>query len=113
MQDLPQVIDGCASKLPTNVEYRVEFIPHDFLTKQPVKDDDVYLFHWIFHSWSDQYCIQILRKLIPALEKGAMVVINDKYLPKPGMMGLWQEERLRCVASSISLILHSSTLSLL
>ena len=71
---------------------------HDFFTIQPVKDADVYLFRWIFHNWSDGYCIKILRNLVPALKNGAMIVINDNVLPEPGTMGLWQEERLRYVS---------------
>ena len=74
-------------------------MPYDFFTEQPVKDADVYLFRWIFHNWSDGYCINILRNLIPALKNGAMVVINDHCLPEPGTMGQWQEEKLRYVAS--------------
>ena len=68
---------------------------HDFLNEQPVEDVDVYLLRWIFHKWSDEDCVRILRNLIPALKKGARVVINDNYLHEPGVLGLWQEEKLR------------------
>ena len=97
VQDLPKAIDGGASSLPPSLSNRVEFMPHDFFTEQPVKDADVYLFRSIFHNWSDDYCIKILRNLVPALKDGATVVINDNCLPEPGTMGLWQERRIRYV----------------
>ena len=102
MQDLPKAVESGTSGLPPSLSNRVEFMPHDFFTEQPVKDADVYLFRWIFHNWSDGYCINILRNLIPALKNGAMIVINDNCLPEPGTMGQWQEERLRYVAFRIS-----------
>jgi len=68
---------------------------HDFLTEQPVKYADVYFFRWIFHNWSDKYCIKILRNLIPALKVNARIVINDNVLPEPGTMPIFREERLR------------------
>lgn len=98
VQDLPKAVEGGASSLPPSLSKRVEFMSHDFFTEQPVKDADVYLFRWIFHNWSDGYCIKILRNLIPALKNGAIIVINDNCLPEPGTMGQWQEERLRYVA---------------
>lgn len=102
VQDLASTVDSVASGLPPELSDRVEFMPHDFFAEQPVKGADVYLFRWIFHNWSDEYCIKILRSLTPALKKGAMIVINDNVLPEPGTMGLWQEGRLRYVSIRIS-----------
>jgi len=68
---------------------------HDFLTEQHVKNADIYFFRWIFHNWSDKYCIQILRNLIPALKTNARIVINDNVLPEPGTMAIFREEKLR------------------
>lgn len=70
-------------------------MPYDFFTEQPVKDADVYFFRWIFHNWSDKYCIKILQGLVPALKKGARIVINDNVLPEPGILPMWREEKLR------------------
>ena len=102
MQDLASTVDNAASSLPPELSDRVEFMPHDFFREQPVKGADVYLFRWIFHNWSDDYCIKILRSLTPSLKKGAIIVINDNVLPEPGTMGLWQEGRLRYVAIQTS-----------
>jgi hypothetical protein len=55
----------------------------------------VYFFRWIFHNQSDIYAIPILRSLIPALKKGARIVINDHCLPEPGQESLWDEKIIR------------------
>ncbi|KAI8962773.1 S-adenosyl-L-methionine-dependent methyltransferase [Daldinia sp. FL1419] len=94
VQDLGPVIENAAQHVPDDVSSRVTFMAHDFLTEQPVQGD-VYLFRWIFHNWSDKYCIQILRNLIPVLKTGAKIVLNDNVLPAPGVMSKWQEDRLR------------------
>ncbi|KAK8066271.1 O-methyltransferase [Apiospora hydei] len=95
VQDLPPVVESAKSAVPADVSDRVHFMAHDFLTEQPVKGADVYFFRWILHNWSDKYCIKILRNHIPALKKGAKIVINDNVLPEPAVMSNWQESRLR------------------
>lgn len=95
VQDLPSVV--ASANIPSEFTDRVSLMQHDFLTEQPVRDADVYFFRWIFHNWSDKYCIQILRNLIPALKDGARVVVNDNVLPEPGALSSWQEERQRYV----------------
>ena len=95
VQDLAPVVAGGAKTVPSHLADRIGFMAHDFLNKQPVKNADVYFFRWIFHNWSDKYCIQILRNLIPALKCGARIVINDNVLPEPGVLPIWREERLR------------------
>ena len=95
VQDLAHSLGDSGASLAPEIRDRVEFMVHDFLTPQPVHGADVYLFRWIFHNWSDLYCIRILKNLVPALKKGALIVVNDNVLPEPGTMGLWQEKRLR------------------
>lgn len=97
VQDLPEVVEEGKSRVPSELADRVQFMAHDFLTEQPVTGADVYFFRWIFHNWSDEYCVRILKNLIPALKPGAMVVINDNCLPEPGTLNLWQEERIRYI----------------
>ncbi|PVH96576.1 S-adenosyl-L-methionine-dependent methyltransferase [Periconia macrospinosa] len=93
VQDLPEVI----SAAPTSVEprERVTFQAYNFFTEQPVKDADVYLFRMIFHNWGDKYCLQILQNLIPALKKGAKIVINDHVVPEPGVLSLYKDRSVR------------------
>ncbi|KAF2969065.1 hypothetical protein GQX73_g4493 [Xylaria multiplex] len=95
VQDLEPVIAAVKNDTPPDLASRVKFMTHDFFTEQPVVGADVYFFRWIFHNWSDKYAVEILRKHIPALKKGAKIVINDNILPQPGMLSQWQEDRLR------------------
>jgi hypothetical protein len=93
----PRSPSCCCSRrktLPKELSNKIEFMPHDFFTEQPVQHADVYFFRWIFHNWSDKYCTQILRNLIPALKNGARIVINDNVLPEPGVLPIWREEKL-------------------
>lgn len=92
-QDLSGVVEGV--EVPEDVRGRVEVVAHNFLTEQPVKGADVYLFRWIFHDWSDKYSILILRNLIPALKPGAKIVIGEVCLPEPGEISCLLERRMR------------------
>ena len=94
VQDLPEVIEGARVKCPSGVVDRIEFMDHDFFQEQRVVGD-VYLLRAILHNWPDSYCLKILRQLIPALKKGAVVVVNDTIAPEPGTLGLLAERNLR------------------
>lgn len=52
----------------------------DFFTPQTIRAD-VYYFKSIFHNWADKYSVEILQNLIPALRKGARIVIHERILP--------------------------------
>ncbi|KAF3025037.1 hypothetical protein E8E14_014355 [Neopestalotiopsis sp. 37M] len=95
VQDLAPVVENGKKHLPNGLAGRVRFMAHDFLTPQPVANAEVYLFRLILHNWSDNYCIQILRNLIPALKSGARVVVVDNVAPAPGSISNWAETRLR------------------
>lgn len=95
VQDYPSMIASGVDKIPAELADRVTFMAHDFLTQQSVDNADVYLFRWVLHGWSDKYCVQILRNLIPALKPGARIVICDSVLPEPGVLSSWPEKRMR------------------
>lgn len=62
---------------------------------QPVRDADVYHFRWIFHDWSDGYCLKLLRALVPALKQGARVVVSDFVVPESGATSRYTEGLIR------------------
>ncbi|KOC09718.1 O-methyltransferase [Aspergillus flavus AF70] len=95
VQDLPETIADWTTRVPTSLQDRVTCMAHDFLTPQPVHGADVYLLRWILHDWSDKYCVRILRNLVPALKKGARVVVNDICIPEPGELGPKADRDLR------------------
>ena len=94
VQDLPEAIEGAAAKLPPDVAHRIKFMAHDFFTEQPV-EAKTYFLRTILHNWPDQFCVRILRNLIPALKRGANIVISDSVLAKPGTLTLLAERNIR------------------
>lgn len=79
--DLPGTVEQGRAALPQEYAGRIEFVAHDFFAPQASgKAPDAYLFRWIFHNWSDGYCVQILRNLIPSLENGTRVLIYEYVL---------------------------------
>lgn len=95
VQDLDEpVVKDADTRKPLEVADRVRFMVHDFLTPQPVRAA-VYYFRSILHNWPDKYCVKILRALIPVLEPGAKIVINDSIMPGPGTLSWDREARLR------------------
>ena len=85
VQDLPGVAAQGEKQMPKDLGQsgtgRVRFMAHDFFKPQPLKGADIYFFRWILHNWSDKYCLMILRSLVPALKKGAKVLLYEWVLP--------------------------------
>jgi hypothetical protein len=95
-EDLPNVLANVDdSQTPEILKDRIFFQPYDFFTPQPVKDADVYYFRWIFHGWSDEYSVKILQNQIPALKKGARILINEWVLPDPNGISAYDERIMR------------------
>jgi ubiquinone/menaquinone biosynthesis C-methylase UbiE len=104
VQDLPSVMASSNFQIPSNVRARVEVQEHDFFEPQDeakVGMVDVVLMRYIFHNWSDEYCLRILRGLRSVLKKGAKVVVQDHLLPEPGTLGLLKESVIRYVFSTV------------
>ncbi|CAG8978096.1 hypothetical protein HYALB_00000768 [Hymenoscyphus albidus] len=99
VQDLPEVISDTEStyRVPEAVANRLVSMEHDFFTLQPLKDVDVVVIRYIFHNWSDEYCIRILRNLIPGLKPGAKILIQDHLMPEPKTLSLAKERDVRAM----------------
>lgn len=97
VQDLPEVISDTDStyRIPDSLNRRVTLMSHSFFTSQPVKDIDAVLIRYIFHNWSDEYCVRILRNLIPGLKPGAKIVVQDHLMPEPKTLSLTKEKDVR------------------
>jgi sterigmatocystin 8-O-methyltransferase len=55
VQDDEAILEaGQAEGVPDEVADRIEWMPHDFTEKQPVKGADVYLFRFILHDHPDR-----------------------------------------------------------
>lgn len=97
VQDFGGPVEEGRRNLPGELEGRVEFMEHDFFEEQPVKGADVYLLRWVLHDWSDSYAVRILRALVPALKKGARVILNETVLPPDEMVSIGTRRLLRQV----------------
>ena len=83
VQDFETVAEKGRKILPKHLEDRVSFIGHDFFSDQVISDADVYFFRWILHDWSDKYAVSILKSLVPALKRGARIIVFE-FLPADG-----------------------------
>lgn len=95
VQDLEKVVEGAEGDVPDEVAGRVRFEASDMFEEQEVKGAEVYLLRFVLHDWPDKYCVRVLKALVPALKRGAMVVVQDHILPEPGTLGLVQEMQIR------------------
>ena len=80
---------------------RVRLMAHDFLKTQTTRAD-VYLFRWIMHNWPGEYCVMILRNLIPMLQEEAYVLINDMIISDSEERTLMEERYMREAHSKTS-----------
>ncbi|KAG8531292.1 uncharacterized protein KY384_002920 [Bacidia gigantensis] len=95
VQDFPATVEEGAKQLPESLKDRVKFSPYSILEEQPIKDADLYLFRAVFHNWPDAYVVKILKNQVPALKKGARILISDHYAPEPGVMPPMVDRQLR------------------
>jgi len=95
VQDLPEVIEGADVPEDLRSEKRLQFMSHDFFKAQPVKGAEFYFLRWILHDWSDKYAMKIIQSLIPALKKGARVLVSDLCLPAPCTLSPYKERSAR------------------
>ena len=65
------------------LDRRIERIPYDFFTAQPVRDANVYFLANIFHNWSDKNSSRILANIVAAMKRGySKLLISDHILPE-------------------------------
>ncbi|GAA5913498.1 hypothetical protein JCM6882_002379 [Rhodosporidiobolus microsporus] len=90
LQDRKEVIEGEALKLwekaaPGDLKSgRVQLMPHDFFTAQPVKGADVYFMRTVIHDWADDLSLQILNHLSAAAAPHSRLILCEQsysYLP--------------------------------
>ncbi|KAF5546441.1 methyltransferase [Fusarium napiforme] len=80
VQDLPQLRASFDEQVPVQIKSRVKFEPHDFLQAQNTQGD-VYMLKMVLHDWPDEYAANILRLLVPHLERGSRVLLVEAVAP--------------------------------
>ena len=108
VQDLDEpVIRSADARKPDDIKERVEFMAHDFFKEQPVRGAEVYFLRAVLHNWSDKYAVEILRALIPALKKGAKIVVNDVVVAVPKSVSKPAELKTR-VSDLVQVVLQNA-----
>lgn len=78
LQDQPHVIqDAQARGLPAGIEAQAA----SFFEPNPIKGARAYHFRRIFHDWSDQASIEILRNTAQAMARISRILISDTAVP--------------------------------
>ncbi|KAL0938169.1 o-methyltransferase [Colletotrichum truncatum] len=83
VQDRPEVISQGRNEIfpqlaPWALENnQVSFVEHDFFKANPTVGADVYWLRRIFHDWSDEPCLEILRALKSAMRPNSRILIAD------------------------------------
>jgi len=102
VQDLVETIAPSGTDSPSND--RVEFMTHDMFQEQPVIDADVYLIRFVLHDWSDEYAARIIQRVVPGLENGAELLIDDTCLPEYGTMSAYDQRFLQATSLTMKAI---------
>ncbi|TGJ84797.1 hypothetical protein E0Z10_g3946 [Xylaria hypoxylon] len=106
VEDLPDIVVAAEQSWPTT---GVRYQAYDFFSTQPVVAADAYLFRWVFHDWPDHYVVRILQAQVPALRKGARIVVNESLSAPPGSLPLTLE-RDTCFIDLLMLTTNNSRL---
>ncbi|KAL4939603.1 hypothetical protein BDV06DRAFT_230925 [Aspergillus oleicola] len=92
VQDLASNIETgleTSASLPSNIQSRLTFQPHDFTQPEPVHGADAYLLRMILHDWRDEQAVTILRNIVSAMDPAkSRLFIMDTVLPSPGSVPL-------------------------
>jgi hypothetical protein len=79
LQDRPEIVE--LAELGPGAET----MAHDFMTEQPVKGARAYYLHSIIQDWNDEVNTEILKAIVPAMERGySKVLVNDFVVPNQG-----------------------------
>ena len=96
MQDLEATIRSAPS-LPVDVRDRITFQIHDFFTPQPQVEADVFFFARVLHDWGDEKCMEIIANVVPAMKKGARLMVNDTILSLPNEGSVMDQRSRRSI----------------
>ncbi|KAL9107354.1 MAG: hypothetical protein Q9227_007719 [Pyrenula ochraceoflavens] len=79
LQDTTDMLDNISpSELP-----EVTKMPHDFFTKNPVRNAQVYWIRRVFHDWQDAEGRKIIEAIAPAMATDSRILISDMLIPEP------------------------------
>lgn len=91
VQDGSMMIKG--AEVPEELKGRVDFMEHELFAPQTVQAD-VYFFRMAFRNWNDKNAVNLLKAQVPALRRGAKLLIQDKCMIPPKTVPI-SEERIQ------------------
>ncbi|KAI7332387.1 hypothetical protein KC315_g4686 [Hortaea werneckii] len=77
LQDLPAVVKDCKD-LPA----RIEVMPYDFFTEQPIKGARTYYLRTVLHDWPEKQALRILEGVAEAMTANSILLIDEMVLPE-------------------------------
>lgn len=82
LQDRPAVV----AAIPADgLDGRVERMAHDFFAEQPVRGARAYYLHSVLHDWPDDRCVEIVGRIVEAMEPGySRLIVNEHVIPPVG-----------------------------
>ncbi|KAF2008738.1 S-adenosyl-L-methionine-dependent methyltransferase, partial [Aaosphaeria arxii CBS 175.79] len=96
VQDSQSIIQGAKEQVPEELKSRIDFMAHETFETQTLKAH-VYFFRMIFRNLGDKNAVQVLKALIPVLQPGVQILIQDVCMPEPGVLPLWRDRASRSV----------------
>lgn len=82
VEDLPTVEAKYESTCPSELKSRVTYRAHSFFDPQPVKGADVYYMRAILHDWPDSKAIEIVKRLVAAMEPNSRILLLESVTPE-------------------------------
>lgn len=99
VEDLPHVASEGEQRMPVELKDRVSFAAHDFFQLQPdevmARKPAAFVLRQVIHNYAEQYAKRIIKRIIPAMEKGSKMLIVDMVLPPPGALPPSMEKVVR------------------
>ncbi|KAI7219700.1 hypothetical protein KC333_g2825 [Hortaea werneckii] len=77
LQDLPVVVKDCKD-LPS----RIEVMPYDFFSEQPIKGAKTYFLRTVLHEWPEKQALRILEGVAKAMTANSILLISETVLPE-------------------------------
>ncbi|XP_069801410.1 acetylserotonin O-methyltransferase-like isoform X2 [Dendropsophus ebraccatus] len=79
IMDLPKVVQTAKKHFITDKDQRIHFLEGDFFN-DPIPEADLYIMARIIHDWTEEKCIELLRKIYQSCRTGGGVLLIEVLL---------------------------------
>lgn len=90
VQDLAEVISAIDE---SDLNAKIEKMPHDFFTEQPIKGARAYYMRAVLHDWDDESCLKVLLRIRTAMTRDYSKLLINEYVI-PAAKANWQSTAL-------------------